>query len=248
MFPPPVPTPFPAPFPAPFRRSCRARPQPYSWRVRALAELISDDRSAWAEIEAAVTGSPFAVEILPTEPDRAAACLHRLQVGTASWLGALVYGSGGLVVDGGWLRIFGSGNPRRRLADIHAVNAAFEPAGLLVAQDVMGGEFVWRQGESRDLPTIHYFAPDTLHWEDLTLGYTDWLYAMLGGAIDRFYLSWRWPGWRDEVAACPLDAGIQTVPPLFTRESHEIADASRRPVPMAELVGVKHDMADRVGA
>jgi hypothetical protein len=215
--------------------------------VRSLAELICDDRSAWAEIEAAVSGSPYAVEILPTDPDRAAACLQRLQVGTASWLGALVYGSGGLLVDGGWLRIFGSGHPRRRLADIHAANEVFEPAGLLVAQDVLGGEFVWRQGECADRPTIHYFAPDTLRWEDLTLGYTDWLYAMLAGAVDQFYLSWRWPGWRDEVAACPLDAGISAQPPLFTREVRDIENRDRRPVPMRELVGVKHDMADQRG-
>jgi hypothetical protein len=216
--------------------------------VRSLAELISDDRSAWAEIEAAVTGSPFAVEVLPTEPDRAAACLHRLQVGTTSWLGALVYGSGGLVVDGGWLRVFGSGNPRRRLADIHAVNQEFAPAGLVVAEDILGGEFVWRQGESDGSPTIHYFAPDTLRWEDLTLGYTDWLYAMLGGALDQFYLSWRWPGWRDEVAACPLDNGIHTWPPLFSKEGKDIESSSRVAIPMAELVGAKHDMADQLGA
>ncbi|MFG2038530.1 DUF2625 family protein [Dactylosporangium sp. NPDC048998] len=220
--------------------------------MRSLAELISDDRSAWAEIEAAVTGSPYAVEILPTDPDRAASCLHRLQVGTTSWLGALVYGSGGLVVDDGWLRVFGSGNPPRRLADIHTVNEVFEPAGLLVAQDIMGGEFVWRQGESGSesvqVPTIHYFAPDTLRWEDLTLGYTDWLYAMLAGAVDQFYFSWRWPGWRDEVAACPLDAGIHTWPPLFSKEGKDIESSSRRPIPMHELVGAKHDMADQLGA
>ncbi|WP_432979218.1 DUF2625 family protein [Dactylosporangium sp. CA-233914] len=216
--------------------------------MRSLAELISEDRSAWAEIEAAATGSPYAVELLPTDPDRAAECLQRLQVTTTSWLGALVYGSGGMIVDGGWLRVFAAGHPRRRLPDIHEVNAAFEPAGLVVAEDVMGGEFVWRQGESQGKPTIHYFAPDTLRWEDLTLGYTDWLYAMLGGAIDRFYTSWRWPGWRDEVAACPLDAGLSVMPPLFTKEGRDISTADRRPISMRQLVGVKHDMADQLGA
>ncbi|WP_433610372.1 DUF2625 family protein [Dactylosporangium sp. CA-139114] len=216
--------------------------------MRSLAELISDDRSAWAEIEAAVSGSPYAVELLPADPDRAAACLHRLQVGTTSWLGALVYGTGGLIVDGGWLRVLGSGHPRRRLADIHEVNASFEAAGLVVAQDILGGEFVWRQGESGRRPTIHYFAPDTLGWEDLTLGYTDWLFAMLAGAADQFYLSWRWPGWRDEVAACPLDAGIHTAPPLFSKEGRDLDSVSRRPIAMAELVGYKHDMADQLGA
>ncbi|MFI5916180.1 DUF2625 family protein [Dactylosporangium sp. NPDC051541] len=216
--------------------------------MRSLGELISDDRSAWAEIEAAVSGSPYAIELLPADPDRAAACLHRLQVATTSWLGALVYRSGGLIVDGGWLRVLGSGRPSRRLADIHEVNALFDAAGLVVAQDILGGEFVWRQGETRPEPTIHYFAPDTLGWEDLTLGYTDWLYAMLAGAADRFYLSWRWPGWRDEVAACPFDTGLSTVPPLFSKDGRDLDGMSRRPVAMAELLSVKYDMADRLGA
>jgi hypothetical protein len=224
--------------------------RPYSWRVRSLAELISDDRSAWAEIEAAVSGSPCAVEILPTDPDRAASCLQRLQVSTNSWLGSLVYLSGGLVIDDGWLRILASGYPQRRLPDIHTVNAGFEGAGLVVAQDIMGGEFVWRQGDTTapgGPPTIHYFAPDTLSWEDLRLGYTDWLYGMLGGALDQFYLSWRWPGWQDEVAECPLDAGLSTYPPLFAKDARDVADASRQPVPMTELVSVLHDYADRLG-
>ncbi|GLL00679.1 DUF2625 domain-containing protein [Dactylosporangium matsuzakiense] len=219
--------------------------------MRSLAELISDDRSVWAEIEAAVSRSPYAIELLPADPDRAAACLHRLQVATTSWLGALVYRSGGLIVDGGWLRVLGSGRPSRRLADIHEVNELFDAAGMVVAQDVLGGEFVWRQGEAQGevgaRPTIHYFAPDTLGWEDLTLGYTDWLYAMLTGAADRFYHSWRWPGWRDEVAACPLDTGIHTVPPLFSKECRDLDGRSRRPVAMTQLLSVKHDMADRLG-
>ena len=100
----------------------------------------------------------------------------------------------------------------------------------------------------RRAATIHYFAPDTLHWEDLGLGYTDWLYAMLAGALDQFYLSWRWPGWQDEVAGCPLDAGLSTVPPLFAAEGRDVADTDRRPIPMAALVTGLHDAADRLGA
>jgi hypothetical protein len=208
----------------------------------------------WDEIEAAVGGSPCAVEILPTDPGRAAACLYRLQVSTNSWLGCLVYLSGGLVVDDGWLRILASGYPQRSLPDIHTVNAGFGGAGLVVAQDIMGGEFVWRQGDSpyssghaSGQPTIHYFAPDTLRWENLGLGYAEWLYAMLGGAIDRFYLSWRWPGWQDEVAECPLDAGLSTYPPLYSKEGKDLAESSRRPIPMTELVRVLHDFADQLG-
>src|SRR5258708_6242746 len=123
-------------FPTGFRRSCHRGIGRTVGRVRSLAELISDDRSAWAEIEAAVSGSPCAAEVLPTDPDRAADCLQRLQVSTNSWLGSLVYLSGGLVVDDGWLRILASGYPPRPLPDIHTANAGFQGAGPVLAPDI----------------------------------------------------------------------------------------------------------------
>ena len=183
-----------------------------------------------AEIEAAVSASPYPIETLPAEPESGAACLHALQVTTASWLGSIVYCTGGLIVDDGWLRIFGSGDPVRGLPDIHAANEYSDGGGLVVAQDVLGGEFAWRPTDGEHPPTIQYFAPDLLSWEDLTLGYSDWLYAMLGGSVDRFYQSSRWPGWQDEVAECPLDLGI------LSREG----GASRSLMPMPELVRLLH--------
>ena len=48
--------------------------------------------------------------------------------------------------------------------------------GLVVAYDVLGGQFAWMPGPP---PTVHSFAPDELGWEDLGLGYGDWLEGML---------------------------------------------------------------------
>jgi hypothetical protein len=37
------------------------------------------------------------------------------------------------------------------------------------------------------------------------------------------------------------------MPPLFAQDGRDIGGVSRRPVAMAELLGVKHDMADQLG-
>ena len=40
--------------------------------------------------------------------------MFNVQVTTHSTLGALAYDTGGLFIDNGWLRLLGSGHPRRR--------------------------------------------------------------------------------------------------------------------------------------
>jgi hypothetical protein len=59
-----------------------------------------------------------------------------------------------------------------------------------------------------------------------------------GGGLTGFYEDLRWPGWADEVAACPLDQAISTFPPLWTREGKDLTAVSRRPVPMAEVMSM----------
>ncbi|WP_230686895.1 DUF2625 family protein [Catellatospora vulcania] len=210
--------------------------------MRELDELVVGDQSAWAEILGVVAQSPHIVEVLPADEGMPASCLHHLQVTTGSWLGAVTYLSGGIVVDGGWLRVLGSGSIGRGLTDIVAANQP-DSFGLVVAHDVLGGVFAWAQGSPGDAPTVHYFGPDALDWQDLELGYAAWLTAMLMGAIEPFYDTLRWPGWPAEVAACRLDQGIHTLPPPWSKEGKDLGKASRRPIPMTELVAVHRDMA-----
>ncbi|WP_204015434.1 DUF2625 family protein, partial [Micromonospora andamanensis] len=168
--------------------------------------------------------------------------LLRLQVTTRSWLGAVVHRSGGLVLDYGWLRVLGSGNDEVHLASLGEINDNVA-GGVIVAQDVLGGQFAWMP-DSSGKPTIWYLAPDTVRWEDCEQGYGDWLAAMIGGAVTGFYESLRWQGWVEEVRACRLDEAINVFPPLWTKEGKDLNAASRRPVPMSEaisLLGVTQD-------
>ncbi|GIF73483.1 DUF2625 family protein [Asanoa siamensis] len=194
--------------------------------------------TAWPEIAELVAGAPYPVEVLPADPGRAAAALAGLEITTRSWLGAVVAETGGLVVDHGWLRVRGGGHAR--LPEVGP------PADgrLVVALDVLGGQFAWTAGAR---PSIAYFGPDRLAWDDLETGYGDWLEAVLTGGLTDFYESLRWPGWQAEVAAVPLDQGISLLPPPFTREGKDLATVSRKPIPLAELVSVHHDMARQLG-
>ncbi|MDR6322772.1 DUF2625 family protein [Actinoplanes couchii] len=197
------------------------------------------EQSAWAEISALIEAAPYPVEVLPVDAERGASCLGVLGVTERSWLGAVVANSGGLVVDHGWLRVLGGGHDG--LPDV--VEAMPESGGLVVAFDVMGGQFVWGRPQPGAAPTVNYFGPEDLVWQDLERGYGDWLHAMLAGALTGFYEGLRWPGWENEVAAVALDNGIDTFPPPWTAEGKDLSQVSRKAVPLGELVSVHHDAA-----
>ncbi len=123
--------------------------------------------------------------------------------------------AGDLVLDGGWLRV-SLGDER--------------PCGLIVATDVLGGVFALRDNR------IHYFAPDTLEWEDLEFDLETWLAWLGSGSLDGFYHDLRWPGWEQEVAALEPGQGIAVYPFLWSEEAQQdLAATARRPAPLTEL-------------
>jgi hypothetical protein len=198
--------------------------------------------AAWDEIGHAIEAAPYPVDVLPVDADHARRCLATLEVTTRSWLGAVVANSGGLLIDHGWLRVLGSGH-----GGLPDVLAGADPVSgwLLVAHDILGGQFAWIRAHPDAPPTVHYFGPDDLAWQDLRNGYADWLHAMLSGATTRFYETLRWPGWPAEVAAVPLDHGIHTFPPPSTVEGKDLSRVSRRAVPLDTTA--RQEWSPRVG-
>jgi hypothetical protein len=200
------------------------------------------EQSAWSEVAAAVSTAPYPLVVLPVDAERAAAELRTLEITTRSWLGAVVANTGGLTVDHGWLRVLGGGH-----AGLPGVAEQFAAGrGLIIAHDVLGGQFGWWRGAQGGSPTVHYFGPDTLQWLDLEVGYGDWLHGMLAGALTQFCDGLRWPGWETEVAALDLDHGISAFPPPWTAEGKDLSVVSRRPVPLAEIVAVNEDVVRQI--
>src|SRR3954451_10605944 len=124
--------------------------------MRPLSELVMPDATAWDELREAVSAAPHPVEVLPADPGRAGSCLQGMQITTRSWLGAVIFHTGGIVVDGGWLRVYGSGRPDRALDDLIAVNAR-SPLNYVIADDVLGGRFRWWQDTPERPPSVRYF-------------------------------------------------------------------------------------------
>lgn len=231
--------------------------------MRDIDELTCVDDPAWPELREMIAAGPAPVRVLPPAPEEARRSLLQMQVTTRSTLGSLAWHTGGLLLDDGWVRVFGGGSPGDGgLPSLARVNrfpsvptsAWFPPAGLIVGHDVIGGVFALNGGNPSAAGRpgapgqMTYFAPDTLAWEALDMGHSDWIRWMLSGRLDGFYEELRWPTWREEAAALDPDQGITVFPFLWTKEAHDdLAGTSRRPVPMREVIGVAADFARQAG-
>jgi len=158
-------------------------------------------------------------------------------------MGAIVYESGGLLVDAGWVRILGAGHPRlpRSLPEwnlscgVDLASTGF----ILVADDVLGGFFALNGGalSPEKQGVVFYLAPDTLEWESLDRGYSDFLRWLFDGDLALFFDQRRWPEWQKEISALPGDHGFSIYPFLWA-EGPPIQERSRRSVPLAELLSL----------
>lgn len=215
--------------------------------MRPLSELRDVDDPAWPQLADTILDSP-STEILPVLQSDGEACLQALQVTARSTLGALALHTGGLLIDGGWLRILGGGSPGlpslAEANDLSSGGAAGPPALLFVAFDVLGGRFAVNGGGLEGPPAdVHYWAPDSLAWESLGVGHTDFVWWSLGEKVAEFYGDLRWDGWAEELSKVRLEQGLSFFPPLCSSESRPIGRTSRRPVPWSELWGFLDELA-----
>ena len=214
---------------------------------RTLGELLTCDEPAWPQVRQWIALAANHVEQLPPAPaaERGQA-LFEVQVSVGSALGAIVYETGGLLIDHGWLRVLGSGHPRlpRTLPSWNA-DKTVDDLGLrrgfyLFADDVLGGFFALYGGAlGPGNGEVYYLAPDTLAWEAMCMNYSQFVHWCLTGDLRGFYETYRWQDWKAEVAPLAGDRGLSVVPTLFTEGSSlPIGQRSRRGVPIHELYGL----------
>jgi hypothetical protein len=210
--------------------------------MRTLVELINLREPAWPLVLEWIETATNRVEVLPMSHPANEEALVALQVTTRSPMGAIVYESGGLLVDHGWVRVLGSGHPRlpRTLPGWNRGRTVFtegqHPPFFLIADDVIGGFFAVNGGAFDGPPgNVFYFAPDTLEWENLGLGFSDFLNWLLRGNLAAFYADYRWDDWQEDVSTLEGDHAYAIFPFPFAREGGPPALRSRRPVPLVEL-------------
>ncbi|MBV8389536.1 MAG: DUF2625 domain-containing protein [Mucilaginibacter sp.] len=210
-------------------------------KIRTVEELTSDT-SGWDSFKENLKIARNKIEILPVDRAKAKLALYNTQVTTHSIMGAVIYFTGGILVDNGWIRILGSGNEKltRSLPDWNKGKTFNElgeqPKFLLVADDVIGGFFAINGGAlGGEVGKVYYLAPDDLKWESLHIGYTDFINLCLVGNMDQFYSGLRWKGWENDLKNASGNNGFYIYPYPWTKEGKDIEKDTKKIVPIQEL-------------
>ena len=210
-------------------------------KMRIIEELINKTEPGWEVVKGWIKNAKNKVEVLPCDSTKASEALYQAQVTTRSPMGAIIYSTGGLLIDNGWIRILGSGHPRlnRSLPEWNKGKTftAFgeNPPLLLVADDAAGGFFALNGGIlGKDLGNIYYWSPDTLDWEALELTYSDFLDFCFNHDLDKFYKGMRWKNWKKEVMAIDGNTCFNFFPPLWTKEGKDIDKNARKTILVEE--------------
>lgn len=161
--------------------------------MRPVKELTKDI-SGWEVVENAMRIARNKFKILPKNSEKAAEALYQTQVTTHSAMGAVVYLTGGILIEDGWIRILGSGSLElnRSLPGWNKNktfnNVGEKPGYLLIADDVVGGFFAINGGTlGNEMGMVYYLAPDDLKWESLHIGYSDFINFCFCGDMKLFY-------------------------------------------------------------
>ncbi|WP_090389181.1 DUF2625 domain-containing protein [Niabella drilacis] len=223
--------------------------------MKPVNELINTSDPAWPLVQDWIKNAKNKVEVLPADSANAKDALVKLQVTTRSPMGAVVYETGGLLIDDGWIRILGSGSAKlKRSLPGWNKGKAFKdygvpPSFLLIADDAVGGFFLLNGGAlGEDAGKIYYFSPDNLEYEPLDIGYTDFLNFCFNSDLERFYEGHRWTGWRNEVAKLEGDKVFNFYPFLWTKEGKDINKNSRKIIPVEEQYLLNIDFRKQLGS
>jgi len=113
--------------------------------MRSIEELIADT-SGWPYVKELLKTAKNQVEILPVDQTKAKEALYQTQVTTHSTMGAIIYFTGGLLIDNGWLRILGSGNEKlnRSVPEWNkgkSINSSGSNQNFYLLQTMQSGDF-----------------------------------------------------------------------------------------------------------
>ncbi len=211
--------------------------------AKKLEELIEGE-SGWEVFQDWMNNSQNSVEILPATQEAKESTLIDMQVSTRSLFGSIIYKTGGILIDSGWIRILGSGCERlpRSVADWNRdclKIGMFEMPYHLMADDITGGFFAYDAGGLGNRGSMFYFSPTILQWEDLELTYPEFVHWLMNGMnIDDFYEGMRWDDWQQDLAKLPGDRAMLYLPFLFSVSAQQANGKDifeRKSVPVKEL-------------
>jgi hypothetical protein len=174
--------------------------------AKSLKELTGRG-SVWPTLVKEFGRSSVDVDILPVNQVLAEEAVQTVQISTRSDFGAVLYHSGGLLIDHGWVRVLGSGGgDLRGLVEWNrgkTINEQGEVAAgsLFIADDVLGGLFAINGNGvlGQDVGNVYYLAADKDIWEPLGLGYSDFIHFLVSPHAADFYAPFHFDGWQEAV-------------------------------------------------
>ncbi len=222
--------------------------------MRTIEELINKEEPGWTIVKDWIDKATNKVEVLTVDTIKAKDALYKTQVTTRSLMGSVIYMTGGIIIDNGWIRIIGSGNIKlnRNLPEWNR-GKSFEEYGqtpkyLLIADDAIGGFFMLNGGGlGSDLGKVYYFSPDNLEYEPLDMTYSEFLYFCFNNDLDKFYEPNRWTNWKTEVENLDGNKVYNFFPYLWTKEGKDINKNSRKAVPIEEQFSLNMEFRKQLG-
>lgn len=222
--------------------------------MRPIDDLINIEDPGWVIVKQWIDRAKNKVKILPADEKRAKNALYNIQVTTRSPMGSIIYMTGGLLVDNGWIRILGSGDEvlNRAISDWNKGKSIEKfgdmPSYLLIADDVIGGFFLLNGGGlGTDLGKVYYLAPDHLTYEPLGLSYSNFLLFCFNNNLDDFYKGYRWSGWQKDVSELSGDEVYTFYPYLWSKEALDLEAITKTVVPIEEQYHLTMDFRKQLG-
>ena len=211
-------------------------------KMQSIEELVNKKDPAWPLVQKWIDSAKNKIEILEVDSARAKETLYNAQVSTYSTLGGVIYNTGGIMIDNGWIRILGSGSAKitRNIADWNKGKTIKEfgdkPEYLLIADDAAGGFFAINYGAfGKDLKNIYYLAPNSLNWEPLNVGYGEFILFCFDSDLEKFYKGLRWNSWSQYIGNLEGDKSYSFRPYLWAKEGTDVNKCTRKLVGTEEL-------------
>ena len=224
------------------------------YKMRPVSELINKADPGWKVVKKWIDSAKNKVMILPVDTSKAKDALYKTQVTTRSIMGAIVYSTGGLLIDNGWIRILGSGSSimLRTLPDWNKGKGFNEfgerPEFFLVADDAAGGYFAINYGSfGKDLDNIYYLSPSNLKWEPLEMNYEEFIWFCFSGDINKFYQGIKWNSWEKDMRSLKADEVFHIYPPLWSKEGKNVEMSVKKPVSVEEQFSYNLSLRKQMG-
>lgn len=182
--------------------------------MKDLEQLV-DENPAWNIVKDWFEAANNSYQRLDPDVENASKELVGMQLSTTTPIGSIIFYTGGVLIDHGWLRILGSGN-KKLPRGIFQWNfgKTFEKSGerpfhLLIADDVVGGYFAVNGGGlGEKVGIVYYFHPKKQKWESIGLNYSQFLGWALTADIASFYYDLRWENWQSDIQSVGGDQVI----------------------------------------